>query len=120
MHGERQGCALVNFDDLGFALIREDALEVGKRVLAYGNSGLWKDAVVRAVSADGQSIDVQVGGWKKIGDRPRTKALVVSYAGAGALVRVASEAGCGALVEALLAALGSVTALALMSLLLPR
>ena len=85
-------------------LIREDALEVGKRVLAYGNSGLWKDAVVRAVSADGQSIDVQVGGWKKIGDRPRTKALVVSYAGAGALVRVASEAGCGALVEALLAA----------------
>jgi ankyrin repeat protein len=84
-------------------LIRDDALEVGKRVLAYGNSGLWKDAVVRAMSADGQSIDVQVGGWKKIGDRPRTKALVVSYAGAGALVRVASESGCGALVEALLA-----------------
>ena len=80
-------------------LVGNDALVVGKRVLAL--DVIWQAVVARV---EGDEVDVKVQGWKEKKGLPRTKALVVATDGAGALLRLASGAGDAALVEALVEA----------------
>ena len=79
-------------------LAANDALVVGKRVLAFDVT--WNSAVVARV--EGDAVDVKMGGWDDKKALPRTKALVVASDGVGALLRLAAGAGDAALVEALL------------------
>jgi hypothetical protein len=71
-------------------LAAADALVVGKSVLVL-DDGIWQPAVVARL--EGDAVDVKIQGWKEKMGLPRTKALVVSYAGAGALVRRVCCAG---------------------------
>ena len=80
-------------------LAAKDALAVGMRVLAVGKVGNWKSGLVTRV---GDTVDVSFGG-SKVDNQPRTKALVISVDGAGALLRSAAGSGNATLIEALLA-----------------
>jgi ankyrin repeat protein len=67
------------------------------------NEGIarWTNAVLVRV---GDTIDVNVNGWNKMTNMPRTKVLVPVSNGAGALLRAAAAAGSVALVGVLLGA----------------
>jgi len=85
--------------EVGESLAEEDMVAVGKWVLANEGIGVWEQAVVTRV---GETVVVKMRGWQEKEELPRTKALVVSSNGAGALLRVAAGMGNAPLVDSLL------------------
>ena len=80
-------------------LKKSDVLAVGKSVLAIDEVGNFQKG---QVTRKGSTVDVSFGGSESEG-MPSTKALVVAFDGAGALLRMAAGAGHTKLVLALLA-----------------
>ena len=81
-------------------LAEREKLTVGTNVLALDVT--WKGGVVTRMGNG--TVDVKIHGWNEKKGLPLSKALVISEAGAGALLREAAASGNAALVDALLEA----------------